>query len=155
MGSNNPARSERCATSASNIARIPDFRASSRSSAAIESRSSETWDTMTIIGMVSVPVPTTIEPHDSLVFGSAHTMSERDSEKPRWARTPPWRNELPDARDGLTHTQRIVLHTLHGLQCERGGGHVPTALLYGRVCDKVDLTPQELQQLLAELSDRS
>jgi len=61
---------------------------------------------------------------------------------------PDW---IPDARDGLCRVERVVLHELAALQRERGGS-VPSALLYGRIADKVDLTPEEMQELLARWS---
>lgn len=57
---------------------------------------------------------------------------------------PEW---IPDARDGLCRVERIVLHELAQLEAERGGS-VPVAMLYGRICDKVDLRPDELSELL-------
>jgi hypothetical protein len=61
------------------------------------------------------------------------------------------RDVLPDARDGLTRIERIVLHTLHETQRERGGRDVPTAMLYGRVVEKVDISVEELQRVLQRL----
>jgi hypothetical protein len=61
---------------------------------------------------------------------------------------------LPDVRDGLTRVERIVLHTLHVLQRERGGASVPTTMLYGRVVEKIDLSVDELQVVLQRLSGR-
>jgi len=62
---------------------------------------------------------------------------------------------IPDVRDGLTRVERAVLVTLHELQKERGGERmVPTAQLYGRVVEKVDLSPEELTEILARLGAR-
>jgi hypothetical protein len=61
---------------------------------------------------------------------------------------------LPDIRDGLTRSERIVLWVLHEVQKERPGRDVPTAMLYGRVCEHVDITPDELTQVLARLGAR-
>lgn len=58
---------------------------------------------------------------------------------------------LPDARDGLTRIERIVLHTLHETQRERGDRNVPTAMLYGRVVEKIDISVDELQRVLQRL----
>lgn len=44
-------------------------------------------------------------------------------------------DDLPDARDGLTRKERIVLWLLHKLHAERAGRSVPTAMLYGAVVD--------------------
>lgn len=64
------------------------------------------------------------------------------------------RTELPDVRDGLTRTERIVLTTLDELSKERGGRSVPTMELYGRVVEKVSLSQAELQAILARLAGR-
>lgn len=62
---------------------------------------------------------------------------------------------IPDVRDGLTRVERVVIYTLHELQKERGDGRmVPTAQLYGRVVERVDLSPQELTEILARLGAR-
>lgn len=63
--------------------------------------------------------------------------------------------ELPDVRDGLTRTERIVLTMLNELSKERGGGSVPTMELWGRVVEKVDLSQGELQEILSRLSGRA
>jgi hypothetical protein len=59
------------------------------------------------------------------------------------------RDRLPDVRDGLTRVERIVLWQLSELQKERGGRNVPTAQLYGRVVEFVDLSERELSAILA------
>jgi hypothetical protein len=64
------------------------------------------------------------------------------------------RDFIPDVRDGLTRRERIVLKVLHDTQKERGGGNVPTAMLWGRVCEHVDISPEELSRLLARLGAR-
>jgi hypothetical protein len=63
--------------------------------------------------------------------------------------------DLPDVRDGLTRKERVVLWQLSVLQEERGGRNVPTAMLYGRVVEHVDLTPTELIAILARLGARN
>jgi hypothetical protein len=40
---------------------------------------------------------------------------------------------LPDARDGMTRLERVILLELSRLEAERGGASVPAAMLYGRV----------------------
>jgi hypothetical protein len=57
--------------------------------------------------------------------------------------------ELPDVRDGLTRAERIVLTVLREIQAERGGRNVPTAMLYGRVVERIDMSVPELQRILA------
>lgn len=60
-------------------------------------------------------------------------------------------DHLPDVRDGLTRAERVILWQLRELQRERGGRNVPTAMLYGRVVEHVDLSVAELQRLLQRL----
>lgn len=60
---------------------------------------------------------------------------------------------LPDSRDGLTRKERLVLYCLNRLQHERGGRDVPTAMLYGRVVEYLDMSEHELQLILQRLSD--
>jgi hypothetical protein len=59
---------------------------------------------------------------------------------------------LPDARDGLTREERIVLVTLSALQKENNGRNVATAQLYGRVLEHVDMSKEELMRILQRLS---
>lgn len=58
---------------------------------------------------------------------------------------------LPDVRDGLTRIERIVLYCLDQIQKERNGRNVPTAMLYGRVVEHVDISENELQVILQRL----
>ena len=60
-------------------------------------------------------------------------------------------DRLPDVRDGLSRVERVVLWQLAQAQRERGGRHVPTAMLYGRVVEHVDLSVDELQRILQRL----
>lgn len=59
--------------------------------------------------------------------------------------------DLPDVRDGLTRKERIILRVLHELQRERADRNVPTALLWGRVCEYFYISPEELSETLARL----
>ena len=61
---------------------------------------------------------------------------------------------LPDVRDGLTREERVVLYVLHETQKERGGRNVPTAMLWGRVCEHFYISPEELSEMLARLGAR-
>jgi hypothetical protein len=63
-------------------------------------------------------------------------------------------DRLPDVRDGLTRVERVVLYVLSQAQRELGGRNVPTALLYGRVVEHVDISVQELQAVLQRLIGR-
>jgi len=58
---------------------------------------------------------------------------------------------LPDARDGLTRLERIILWQLREAEKERGGHPVPTAMLYGRVVEHIDVSVAELQAALQRL----
>ena len=61
---------------------------------------------------------------------------------------------IPDVRDGLTREERVVLYVLHETQKERGGRNVPTAMLWGRVCEHFYISPEELSLMLARLGAR-
>ncbi len=61
---------------------------------------------------------------------------------------------IPDVRDGLTRTQRIILYVLHETQRERQGRYVPTAMLYGRVLEYVNISEAELHVYLDRLGVR-
>jgi hypothetical protein len=73
---------------------------------------------------------------------------------PHTAETYMTNDDLPDIRDGLTRKERIVLQVLHATQKERGGSSVPTAMLWGRVCEHVYMSPDELTAMLARLGAR-
>jgi len=59
---------------------------------------------------------------------------------------------IADVRDGLTHKERIILYCIDQVQKERGGRNVPTVMLYGRVSEFVDISENELQQILQRLA---
>lgn len=63
-------------------------------------------------------------------------------------------NVLPDVRDGLTRLERVILHVLAEARAEFGERHVPTALVYGRVVEYVDVDMREFQRVLARLAGR-
>jgi hypothetical protein len=54
----------------------------------------------------------------------------------------------------LTRVERVVLETLQACQQELGGRSVPTALLYGRLVERIDLSSDELVRVLARLAGR-
>lgn len=60
-------------------------------------------------------------------------------------------DRIPDIRDGLTREQRVVLYVLQQLQRERGDANVPTAMLWGRVCEYFYISPEALSEMLAQL----
>jgi hypothetical protein len=62
--------------------------------------------------------------------------------------------DLPDARDGLTRLERVILWQLREAQRERGGANVPTAMLYGRVVEYVSVSIEEFQRVLQRLMGR-
>lgn len=61
---------------------------------------------------------------------------------------------VPDVRDGLTREERLVLHVLHQTQAERKDRNVPTAMLWGRVCEHFYISPEDLSEMLARLGAR-
>jgi hypothetical protein len=63
-------------------------------------------------------------------------------------------DDLPDARDGLTRKERVVLWALSQVQAERGERNVPLAMLYGRVLERVDVSVIEVQEIIARLGAR-
>jgi hypothetical protein len=65
-------------------------------------------------------------------------------------------DEVPDARDGLTRLERIILWQLSELQKETGRASIPTAMLYGRVLEHIDVSVDELVRVLQKhvLSNR-
>lgn len=64
-------------------------------------------------------------------------------------------DDLPDARDGLTRKERVVLWALARLQAERGGRNVPLATLYGRVLEHADMSIAELEAIVQRLAGRT
>jgi hypothetical protein len=70
------------------------------------------------------------------------------------ARRPP-QDDIPDVRDGLSRVERTILVELKKAQDEFGDRRVPTALLYGRVVEHVNIDPQEFQRVLARLMGRT
>jgi len=61
---------------------------------------------------------------------------------------------IPDVRDGLTRVERVVLWQIHEIQKKNGGRNVPTAMLYGRVVEHVDISVNELQRVLMRLTGK-
>jgi hypothetical protein len=61
-------------------------------------------------------------------------------------------DDLPDVRDGLNKKQRAILYCLHETQKEFGNRNVPTATLYGRVLEHVDISKKEFQSLLSQMA---
>jgi hypothetical protein len=67
---------------------------------------------------------------------------------------PPCYDRLPDVRDGLTRIERVILFVLKQTQEELGGRNVPTAMLYGRVVEHVNISVDEFQRTLVRLVGR-
>jgi hypothetical protein len=63
-------------------------------------------------------------------------------------------DKIPDVCDGLTREERVVLHVLHETQKERGDRNVPTAMLWGRVCEHFYISPEDLSAVLARWGAR-
>jgi len=59
--------------------------------------------------------------------------------------------DLPDVRDGLNRRERIVLYVLHQTQRERDDRDVPTAMLWGRICEHFYISPEDLSAMLSRL----
>ena len=60
-------------------------------------------------------------------------------------------DNIPHVRDGLTRKERVILYCIHKAQIELGGRNVPTAMLYGRVLEYVDMSVDEMQSILQKL----
>lgn len=58
---------------------------------------------------------------------------------------------IPDVRDGLTRKERVVLYCIYKTQRELNDRNVPTAMLYGRVLEHIDISVDELQSILQKL----
>lgn len=58
---------------------------------------------------------------------------------------------MPDVRDGLTRIERVILYELHKAKEDFGDRRVPTATLYGRVVEHVNIGVEEFQRVLARL----
>ena len=59
---------------------------------------------------------------------------------------------IPDVRDGLTQKERAILYCLQQTQQELGGRNVPTAMLYGRVVELIDISREEFQAIVARFA---
>lgn len=63
-------------------------------------------------------------------------------------------DNLPHVKDGLTRKERIILYCINEIQNEQGGRNVPTAMLYGRVVEHINVSVDELQSILQRLMDK-
>ena len=79
-------------------------------------------------------------------------MGTRSSARCELGRSP--LDDLPDSRDGLTRLERVILWQLGLAQRERSGRDVPSAMLYGRVVEHVNVSVAEFQRALAKLAGR-
>jgi hypothetical protein len=61
-------------------------------------------------------------------------------------------DEIPDARDGLTRKERLVLWVLQRAEKDRKGRGVRMAMLYGRVVEHVDMSIEEFMRIVDKLS---
>jgi hypothetical protein len=64
-------------------------------------------------------------------------------------------DDIPDARDGLTRKERVVLWVLRRAEGERRGRGVRAAMLYGRVIEHVDMSIEEFMHIVLRLSKLS
>ena len=81
-------------------------------------------------------------------------MKAKFGKPPASDQEPRHHDKLADVRDGLTREERVVLYVLHETQKERGDRNVPTAMLWGRVCEHFYISPEELSAMLARLGAR-
>jgi hypothetical protein len=58
-------------------------------------------------------------------------------------------DKIPDVRDGFTREERVVLYVLNETRKECGDRNVPTAMLWGRVCEHFYISPDDLSAMLA------
>lgn len=61
-------------------------------------------------------------------------------------------DDIPDARDGLTRKERVVLRVLGETEAERPGRGARAAMIYGRVLEHFDMSIAELMQIIERLS---
>jgi hypothetical protein len=61
-------------------------------------------------------------------------------------------DDIPDARDGLTRKERVVLWVMQRAEAERKGRGVRAAMLYGRVVEHVDMSIEEFMAIVERLS---
>ena len=61
------------------------------------------------------------------------------------------RDRIPDVRDGLTRLERVILYVLAECERERGGRDVPTAMLYGRVVERLGGDGVSVEEFTATL----
>ena len=64
-------------------------------------------------------------------------------------------DDLPDARDGLTRKERVVLWVMRRAEAERKGRGVRAAMLYGRVVEHVDMSIEEFLRIVMKLSGQA
>lgn len=70
----------------------------------------------------------------------------------RWNRTR--EDYLPDARDGLTRLERVILYALQQAERDRNGRRILSAELYGRVVEHINVGVPEFQRTLRRLTGR-
>ena len=61
-------------------------------------------------------------------------------------------HNMPDVRDGLNAKERVILYCLHEAQKEFPKRNVPTALLYGRVVEHMNMSENEFQSILSRIA---
>lgn len=58
---------------------------------------------------------------------------------------------LPDVRDGLTRLERVILFVLREIERERPGRAAATAMVYGRVVERIPVDVPTFQRTLQRL----
>ena len=61
-------------------------------------------------------------------------------------------DDIPDARDGLTRKERVVLWVLRRAEADRKGRGVRAAMLYGRAVEHADMSIAEFMRIVERLS---
>ena len=57
-------------------------------------------------------------------------------------------HNIPDVRDGLTELERTILVVLHEAKQEFGDRMISSALIYGRVVERLDVSQEEFEHAL-------
>ena len=73
--------------------------------------------------------------------------------EPQLSQSDPW-DQLPDVRDGLTRLERIILWVLHESKKDFDDRAVPTATVYGRVVEYINVGVPEFQKTLQRLTGK-
>jgi hypothetical protein len=61
---------------------------------------------------------------------------------------------IPDVRDGLTELERTILYTLYEARKEYGDRHIPVALIWGRVVERLDVSHDAFMKTLRKVVEQ-